>query len=329
MKHFIHARASIAGPAVAVAFACAALMPSWPAATAEGAESTAAVPIEIELEGDRALGLFDRMWNAMITFQREANEQIATHMNAIESGQSITAFLVGLGIAFVYGTIHALGPGHGKFVIMSYFMGRDVRVKRGLVMALQMAVVHVIAAVVIVWFADAVLKASFGVGLAEVPGVRASSFLIITAIGLYMLYQAVRTSLGYIDATEHGHSHGDAHRHTAGHSHSHSHSKEGGLLALAAGMVPCPGAVLIMLYAVANDMIYPGFLLVVAMSVGIGLTISVLGVGAIVARQIMTRVMESSGGGAVARFRSVSSYAGAIAVTTIGTVSFFAFLSAS
>ena len=92
-------------------------------------------------------------------------------------------------------------------------------------------------------------------------------------------------------------------------------------------MVPCPGAVLIMLYAVANDMIYPGFLLVGAMSLGIGLSICVLGVGAILARRTAMRVMQRSGGSrGVVALRSAMNYAGATFVTLVGLVSFIAFL---
>ena len=95
-------------------------------------------------------------------------------------------------------------------------------------------------------------------------------------------------------------------------------------------MVPCPGAVLVMLYAIANDMIYPGFLLVAAMSAGIGLTIAILGVATILLRQFATRFIENSGGGvAGARFRTLSNTVGALLVTMIGTVSFFAFLGIS
>ena len=302
-------------------------------------------------------GLWERWTEAIVAFQRRANTEVARHMNAIDSGKSLGAFFLGLAIAFAYGVFHAFGPGHGKFIIVSYFLGRDARVGRGIVMAIQVAIVHVIAAIVIVWLADITLQAGFGIGLAEVPGVRAASFLIIAAIGLYMLYQAFRAALGYINPSEvgHGHSHAqnheDAHRGEHGHSHAHSHGHshhenhghshahshghaeeaskvESGLMAVAAGIVPCPGAVLIMLYAVANDMIYPGFILVAAMSLGIGLTICSLGVGAIIARQTALRLVESDGAGSSGALlvRHGFNFGGAIIVTLIGLVSFVAFL---
>ena len=279
----------------------------------------------LDTEGTTGIALIDNTWLSLIEFQYQVNTEIAIRMKALETGGSFTALLFALGGAFVYGMAHALGPGHGKFGIVSYFLGREVHMLRGLIMALQMAVVHVIAAVVIVWIADVVLKASLGIGLAEVPGVRAGSFLIIAVIGLYMLYQAVRISLGHTDTHQNYANHNHAHEHS--HHHGHSHTTEGGLVAMAVGMVPCPGAILVMLFAVANDMIYPGFMLVAAMSAGIGLTIAVLGVVTILARQLVTRIIKDSRGGlAVARFRTVTNYTGALLVTAIGTASFFAFL---
>lgn len=335
-----------------------------PGSAQESGGQGAIVPLIEIAEEDR--GLWQRWSDFIVDFQRRANAEVATHMNAIRSGDDLGAFFLGLGIAFLYGVIHAFGPGHGKFIIISYFVGRDANIGRGVLMSVQVAVVHVIAAVVIVWLADIVLRGSMGMSLAEVPGVRAGSFLIIAAIGLYMLYQAVRAALGYIDPSEvgHGHSHGGAtyghahaHSHShghvetaqqAGHGHSHAHGTrksdlahsnrtagisqasrtESSLVAFAAGVVPCPGAVLIMLYAVANNMIYPGFLLVGAMSVGIGLTICILGVGAILARQTATRLIEGSDGTGtrVAVLRHVLNFGGAIIVTLIGLVSFIAFL---
>ena len=287
----------------------------------------------LETGDGSGIALIDSTWHALIEFQRQVNAGVAIHMRALETGNSFAAFFLGLSVAFLYGMLHALGPGHGKFVIMSYFMGREVYVLRGLVMAAQMAVVHVIAAVVIVWVADILLKTSLGIGLADVPGIRAGSFLIIAAIGVYMLYQAIRGSRGHTHTHTHTHDH-NHHHHHHGHSHDHphsaSHATEGGLVALAVGMVPCPGAVLVMLYAIANDMIYPGFLLVAAMSAGIGLTIAILGVATILLRQFATRFIENSGGGvAVVRFRTLSNTIGALLVTVIGTVSFFAFLGMS
>ena len=332
-------------PVALLGLACVLLLASLLAAPLAPAQTDtgAAAPVAVEIVEEDG-GFFDKAGDVLTDFQRRANAEVAFHMNAIERGENLGAFLLALAVAFAYGAVHALGPGHGKFVVVSYFLGREARVMRGVVMAIQIAIVHVIAAVVIVWLADLVLRGGFGLGLSDVPGVRAASFLIIVGIGLYMLYQAVRASLGrrsHGHEHGHGHGHGDhhhdhghhhhddhGHHHHHGHSHSHGSKAEGGILALAAGMVPCPGAVLIMLYAVANDMIVPGSLLVAAMSLGIGSSICVLGVSAILARQAAMRVMERSGSGRAATLRRGMNYAGAALVTLVGLVSFIAFLDA-
>ena len=157
-------------------------------------DGAATVPVAVEIVEEQG-GLFEGVADFLMAFQRRANAEVSFHMNAIERGENLGAFLLALAVAFAYGAVHALGPGHGKFVVVSYFLGREARVMRGVVMAVQIAVVHVIAAIVIVWLADLVLRGGFGLGLSDVPGVRAASFLIIVGIGIYMLYQAVRASL--------------------------------------------------------------------------------------------------------------------------------------
>ena len=345
--------------AAALALACIALLASLLAAPGSQGQTAGTTALEVEIVEDDA-GSFGRVTELIVDFQRRANAEIASSMTAIERGDDLGAFVLALVIAFVYGMIHAFGPGHGKFVIISYFLGREARVMRGVTMAAQIAVIHVIAAVVVVWLADLVLQVGFGIGLSEVPGVRAGSFLIIAGIGVYMLIQAVRGSFGPVgeEVAAHGHGHGHSHSHahddfhshshahghfhsqshTHGHFHGHGHGHththglahgtkvEGGLLALAAGMVPCPGAVLIMLYAVANDMIYSSILLVASMSLGIGLSICAVGIGAILARKAAIGAMERSGGRGVDILRQGMNYAGAVLVTLIGLVSFVAFL---
>ena len=296
------------------------------------AQTEAAAPAPVESVAEEG-GPFARAAAFLVDFQRRANAEVSFHMNAIERGDDLVAFLLALAVAFAYGAVHALGPGHGKFVIVSYFLAREARVMRGVVMAVQIAIVHVIAAIVVVWLADILLMRGLGLGLSDVPGVRAASFLIIVGIGLFMLYRAVRASIKARagGASGHGHRHGHGHGHGHIHGHGHGGRAEGGILALAAGMVPCPGAVLIMLYAVANDMIVPGSLLVASMSLGIGSSTCVLGVGAILARRAAIRVIERSGGGGggVSALRHGMNYAGAGLVTLIGLVSFVAFLDAS
>jgi hypothetical protein len=55
---------------------------------------------------------------------------IGRYMAAIRDGTGSAPLLFGIGFAFLYGVVHTLGPGHGKMVVASYFVGRDAQVWR-------------------------------------------------------------------------------------------------------------------------------------------------------------------------------------------------------
>jgi ABC-type nickel/cobalt efflux system permease component RcnA len=143
---------------------------------------------------ERAQGPVAVIGRALLTFQREANRMIAQHMRAIRDGQTSASLLIGMLLAFAYGVLHALGPGHGKVIVVSYFLSRDAQIMRGLLMGLQIAVFHVLSAAVVVALADIVLRQAFGDAPAEVAGVRLASYGLIAVIGVGMTGQALRRS---------------------------------------------------------------------------------------------------------------------------------------
>ncbi len=277
----------------------------------------------------RATGPMAVIGRALLTFQRESNRLIAEHMRAIRDGDTMAPLLVGLVLAFAYGVVHALGPGHGKVVVASYFLGRDAQIGRGLMMGLQIAVYHVLSAIVVVALADLVLRQAFGSAPAEVAGVRLTSYGLIALIGCTMLAQAVRRSrlrrAGIEvedDCCGHGHSHGHAHHVHGSDSRAGVRAQEGAL-SLGVGIVPCTGAVLILLYALANDILLPGLLLVVAIAAGMAITMGALGMLSILARSAVAARLERSSNGQSAALSAVSDYGGAVLITLIGMALFW------
>jgi nickel/cobalt transporter (NicO) family protein len=276
---------------------------------------------------ERASGPMALVGRALLAFQRESNRLIAQHMNAIRDGQTSTPLLIGMLLAFAYGVVHALGPGHGKVVVASYFLGRDAQIGRGLMMGLQIAIFHVLSAIVVVALADLVLRQAFGNAPAEVAGVRLTSYGLIALIGATMLFQAIRRSrlrragieVSH-DCCGHGHDHA---AHADGeHSHASRRAQEGAL-SLGVGIVPCTGAVLILLYALANDILLPGLLLVVAIAAGMAITMGALGMLSIVARNAVAARVQAAGTGRNGGFAVVSDYGGAVLITLIGAALFW------
>ena len=238
---------------------------SWPAtnpltgAAVEQREASATPPQPSILLG---------VGRTLLALQRTMNRAIGTHLQAIRDGGSPWALVVGLAFAFLYGVLHALGPGHGKVVVVSYFLSRHARVGRGLLMGGQIAVTHVVSAVVLSWLADLSLKTALGDSAGAIRGVQLVSYGATAAVGALMLARAVqrgrhRRDVRVSDQTCH-HGHGPETEHLS-------------LLALCVGLVPCTGAVVIMLFALANDMLITGTVLVVAIAAGMAVTMSALG----------------------------------------------------
>lgn len=295
--------------------------------SAAGGEPAQSGPVRAA-DGGTAWGPIAWVGRALLTLQREANRMIAQHMRAIRQGDTSVPLLIGTCLAFLYGVVHALGPGHGKLVVMSYFLSREARLGRGLLMGLQIAIFHVISAMVVVALADLLLRQAFGGPPAEVAGVRLVSYALIAGIGMVMTGEAIRRS--YLRrrgvrvgpaCCGHGHEPDDRDRaHGAG-----AEPVRQGALSLGVGLVPCTGAVLILLYALANDILLAGMLLAAAIAAGMAITMGVLGVLSVVARRAVARRVDAAGNGE-GRLAVAMDYAGALAITALGGGLFWAAL---
>jgi ABC-type nickel/cobalt efflux system permease component RcnA len=92
---------------------------------------------------------------------------------------------------------------------------------------------------------------------------------------------------------------------------------------VAVGAVPCTGALIVMLFGVANDLMLPAILMVVAISAGMALAMSAIGVTAILGRNwVETRVAFDAE--RRFRFRAGARIAGAASVLLIGATLFAA-----
>jgi ABC-type nickel/cobalt efflux system permease component RcnA len=237
----------------------------------------------------------------------------STTMTNIRDRPSIMPFLVGLLIAFLYGAVHTLGPGHGKAVVVSYFVGEGGSLGRGVRFGIQIAVCHVLTAVVVAVLADFAVRQTTGSSPASFRIVRLLSYTSIAAIGGFMLFGAIR------GACKHNHL-----RHEHGCSCQVHHAKRtGGLLSMAIGTVPCTGALMVLLYGLANDLLIKSVLMVLAISLGMAITLSAIGIAAILGRRLIESRLQKNDT-YQQRFLTGLRMAGATCVLLIG-VSLFAY----
>ena len=270
----------------------------------------AAAPAPVQ--GDVALpgtGLFNGALQRLAHQQMLLNERISHQFKTVRDTGSGAAFFTILALAFLYGVLHAAGPGHGKSIVAAYFVANEARWTSGVVMGGVISLLQGLTAVVVVFLLSLVLKTSQMAVENNGAMVEFISYGLVVLIGLVLFYRAV-TGKG------HNHHHGpvslghDHHDHHHGHDHhdhdhqacEHDHGHHGHdlrpaapgtsfrrILTLATGVAPCASAIIIMLFALANGAMLVGTIAVLSLSLGMGLTVSAIGVLSILARGLMKR----------------------------------------
>jgi ABC-type nickel/cobalt efflux system permease component RcnA len=227
---------------------------------------------------------------AEATFSRQLNRQMA----AIRNGGGSLPLLSGILAAFLYGVFHTLAVGHGKTVVVGYFLGNHARPAQGVAMASWIAVSHVLGAIVVAVAAHWILERTLMSPIEQNHWIRMMSFGAIALIGAWMLVGEWRRLNGKTSGGHHHHHHhGDNHDHHHHHGHGARHR---GLLALAAGFVPCSGAILILTFAIANGILASGLAMVAAIAIGMAVTLGGLGlVSMLVRHQVVFRLANRSG----------------------------------
>lgn len=263
----------------------------------------------------------------MLDLQRRVNKQLVQRMADVTTG-SPAALLIGAALSFLYGVFHAAGPGHGKVVTMSYFLGRDARPWRGILMGGQIALTHVGGAILIALVVSLFMTGMATPSVEDMRSVKLVSYAAVAGIGLWLLVQRLR---GVEDGHAHcHHDHGHAHgHHDHAHHHHHAHHDEGPqrsgfVAALIAGAVPCTGAVLVLLYCVGQGVPLLGLAFVLLIGLGMAATLTGFGLIGMFARR-RTLAFAARGGeesARAARWRRGLNLLGPVLILGIGVLLF-------
>ena len=211
-----------------------------------------------------------------------------------------------LALALFLGAAHGLEPGHGKTIVAAYLVGSRGTVGNALFLGGVVTLTHTMS--VILLGLVALFASQYVLPEQIFPYLGTASGLLIIGLGTWLLVNHLRRQ-GYGHSHSHGehhqgHTHEEEHHHDHSHEehnhghHDHGHSHEipnkvtlGSLLTLgiSGGIVPCPGALVILLLAVALHRIAFGLVLLVAFSVGLAAVLIAIGVLIVKARPLVER----------------------------------------
>ena len=177
---------------------------------------------------------------------------------SMRSADDLTGLPTLVALAFLFGIVHAFMPGHGKTVLVSYHLGRAGRLIDGVTTGLLLAITHVGIAVVFVLAGVAVISRSVAAA-GRAPAFQTASAALIMLIGLYLVVRTIWPP-------------------------SHRHVRDGRMLALVTGLVPCPLTTFILTYALAKGKLAIGLAAVGGMLAGVIVTLVSFTAAAVLAR---------------------------------------------
>ncbi len=298
----------------------------------------------------------ERSWWQSLTiwvYQKQVvlSNTLASYLQKFKKTNDYSFAVMMIGLSFLYGLVHAAGPGHGKVVVSSYIMANNQTMRRGIFLSFISSLVQGTVAVSLVAIPALIFSASgstikkLGLQFTQL------SYVLIILLGVYLLYSLLYKKWKAKSAKSHkhphnhthshAHNHDHSHDHGHGHSHNHDHDENCGCghshipsaeevqgkwdlakiisLVLSVGLRPCTGALYVLALALIKGVFWIGVVSVYAMALGTAITISLVTMTVVGGRKF---AYFSSGGNS--RFGNyvydVCTLGGAVMIIFFGTV---------
>lgn len=243
--------------------------------------------------------------------QREFYRSMTDALRAMRDNDAAAWTLISL--SFLYGVLHAAGPGHGKLVISSYMLANETALRRGVVLSLASSIVQAVSALVLVGAVFLFLRGT-SVSMTDAGRfLEMASYVLVVAFGGWLLWRKLSALRAQAKQKAAHHNHNHTHHH---HDHDHDHAPgtdgvcascghahmpsptiaqsvdgfRSGLGAVfSVGLRPCTGAIVVLSFAFFNGLYAAGVASVFAMAMGTAMTVSVLATLAVTAKNTALR----------------------------------------
>jgi nickel/cobalt transporter (NicO) family protein len=215
-----------------------------------------------------------------------------------ENGGALGSLLL---VGFAYGVFHAAGPGHGKAVISAYLVADEKALRKGLALSLAAALVQALVAIAIVGAVAVVLRATAGAMNRLALAVELAGFLAIALLGALITWRKAGTVLGVIALSR------NPLASVQGEDCDHVHMpppeelsrlqrwRDMAGVAVAAGIRPCAGALVVLVFALSQGLFAAGIAATFAMALGTALTTGAIAALAVFAKALALKMAGGRG----------------------------------
>ncbi len=246
--------------------------------------------------------------------QAEYTRAMTLAARALRTDAGAVWTLVGLG--FAYGVFHAAGPGHGKAIVASYVVANENALKRGAAIAVLAAALQGLVAITLVAVIAMALGGTRRTMTTAVNWVETASYAGLFLFGLWLLVKKLRGLLALlrpgVRAPAHDHFHMPGPKEVMGWSR-----KDAAAAVVAAGLRPCSGAILILVFTLSQGVLWAGAAAVAAMSAGTALTTAGIAALSVYFKALAVRLASGRGTAALWVAKGLEVLA-ALAVTLLG-----------
>jgi nickel/cobalt exporter len=295
----------------------------------------------------------------LLSEQSRLTHLMSAKVHALHGQPGAAWGLIALGLA--YGVFHAAGPGHGKAVIASYMLANERSLKLGAALALLAALLQAMVAIAVVGAAGFIFSATASEMNAAARWLELLSYSGVVAVGLWLVWrkggalatayrrhfdrsQAMASAPAYAGVpwsaaalaipltrfrTASPES-GAPQREECGHVHAPDPSLLDGAFSwrsaagavIAAGVRPCSGAILILVFALSQGLFAAGVAATFAMALGTAATTGALASMAVFAKSTAMRLAAGEESRAMLVARCFE-FAAALAVLAFGLALMF------
>lgn len=233
-------------------------------------------------------------------WQRSVNRELSgllqqVAQNPSRAGVSLLAF------SFLYGVLHALGPGHGKIVITTWLATHPSRLKRSLGLTLASSLLQGLVAIGLVVVVLTLLALPARQLHLSSYWLEKGSYLLVGGLGAMLCWRAVKRLRGLLrKPTFNAFTPHHVHSESCGCGHQHLPSpnqleraddwRARVMVVLSMGMRPCSGAIMVLLFSKVIGVFGWGVAAALAMAAGTSLTISAIALFVHSFRQLATRL---------------------------------------
>lgn len=225
-----------------------------------------------------------KFYREISSLQKKIRNIIADNISNLNN-KDLLKFLFILFLAFIYGVIHAMGPGHRKTVLFSYFLANEAKPFDGIMMGFLLSIIHAGSAIILILSLYFFLQNKYLESKIVFESLMEKvSYISIVILGILLLiFKIISTFNSRINKIN-----------SDNEKPLKNKTKSSLPFILLSGIVPCPGAMTILIFAIAANQLYLGIFSVIAMSFGMAVTISILSVFAIIGKTKILKLTEEN-----------------------------------